>query len=245
MKAQGAIECCFGSTARPLVGQWAIESSDASLDCRHLAGQGATEYLVLLAVVLIVALVSVALLGFFPGMASDAQITQSQMYWKSANPISIVENGARVSSFSGNVYPYLRIRNSGIYPIRIIAIIGGDGGRATQFYGGASVSCGTPTSNSYNLSDYYYMAPGEEKYIAPGSSYFGLPCYKYVTSLVGGTSSGINVAGASSVCQNSSSSPGTLSYKTFGFEYIEYIDGQQITKRQIGKDLIIKCMPPF
>jgi hypothetical protein len=34
---------------------------------------------VLLAVVLIVALVSVALLGFFPGMASDAQITKRQM----------------------------------------------------------------------------------------------------------------------------------------------------------------------
>jgi len=34
---------------------------------RSYIGQGATEYLVLLAVVLIVALVSVALLGFFPG----------------------------------------------------------------------------------------------------------------------------------------------------------------------------------
>jgi hypothetical protein len=52
-----------------------------------LVGQGATEYLVLPAVVLIVALVSVALLGFFPGMASDAQITQSQAYWQSAQPI--------------------------------------------------------------------------------------------------------------------------------------------------------------
>jgi len=70
-------------------------------------GQGATEYLVLLAVVLIVALVSVALLGFFPSMASDAQITQSQMYWKSASPIAIVESGARVYTGSGVTYPYL------------------------------------------------------------------------------------------------------------------------------------------
>jgi hypothetical protein len=36
-----------------------------------------------------------------------------------------------------------------------------------------------------------------------------------------------------------------LHYKSLGFEYIQYIDDQQITKRQIGKDLIIKCMPPF
>ncbi|MFA5929501.1 MAG: hypothetical protein WC861_01330 [Candidatus Micrarchaeia archaeon] len=55
-------------------------------------GQGATEYLVLLAVVLIVALVSVALLGFFPGMASDARITQSQSYWRGqARPFAILD----------------------------------------------------------------------------------------------------------------------------------------------------------
>ena len=55
-------------------------------------GQGATEYLVLLAVVLIVALVSVALLGFFPGMAADARMTQSQSYWRGqARPFAILD----------------------------------------------------------------------------------------------------------------------------------------------------------
>ncbi|MFA5183500.1 MAG: hypothetical protein WC405_19480 [Syntrophales bacterium] len=58
-----------------------------------LRGQGATEYLVLLAVVLIVALVSISLLGFFPGMASDAKITQSQSYWRGeARPFAILEH---------------------------------------------------------------------------------------------------------------------------------------------------------
>ena len=61
---------------------------------RFIKAQGAVEYLVLLAVVLIIALVSVALLGFFPGMASDAQITQSQIYWQSASPIAITESSA-------------------------------------------------------------------------------------------------------------------------------------------------------
>jgi len=56
-----------------------------------MPGQGATEYLVLLAVVPVVALVSVALLGFFPGMASDARITQSQSYWREARPFAIIE----------------------------------------------------------------------------------------------------------------------------------------------------------
>jgi len=208
------------------------------------AGQGATEYLVLLAVVLIVALVSVALLGFFPGMASDAQITQSQMYWKSASPIAIVESAARASSSSGVTYPYLLLRNTGVYPIRITGIIGGDGGKAANFYATTNAACNPATAGTYSISDYYYLAPGEEKYIATGSSWYGLPCYRYIESYAGGTSSSINVRGAASVCQNSTASPGTLDYKSFGFEYIEYIDGQQITKRQIGKELIIKCMPP-
>ena len=90
--------------------------------CRK--GQGATEYLVLLAVVLIVALVSVALLGFFPGMASDAQVTQSQMYWSSASPISIVEWGARYRSANGaSTQIYMKIRNTGAYPIRLSKIL--------------------------------------------------------------------------------------------------------------------------
>ena len=201
--------------------------------------------MVLLAVVLIVALVSVALLGFFPQMASDAQITQSQMYWKSATPIAIVESTARAYSGDSLTRPYLLLKNTGMYPIRITGIIGGDGGKATHFYASADAACGFATTSSYSLSVYYYLSPGEEKYIAPGGSWYGLPCTKIIWAYVGGTSSGYDVRGASSVCQNSTVSPGMLDYKSFGFEYIEYLDSnQQITKRQIGKDLIIKCREP-
>ena len=56
-------------------------------------GQGATEYLVLLAVVLIIALVSIALLGFFPGLSGDARITQSDSYWRgTARPFAITDH---------------------------------------------------------------------------------------------------------------------------------------------------------
>ncbi len=204
-----------------------------------LRAQGATEYLVLLAVVLIVALVSVALLGFYPGMASDAQITQSQMYWKSTSPISITEGGGRISSTSGITVPYLRLKNTGAYSIRVSGLIGADGNRITLFYGVSG--CGVAGAN-VNISDYFYLAPGEEKYFAWTSGY-GTTCnwQLYATT---GASTGIWLGGASSVCQNSSASPGTLDYKTLGFEYIEYIDNQQITKRQIGKEWIVKCGPP-
>ncbi len=217
LKAQGAIVKSSATSARPML------------------GQGATEYLVLLAVVLIVALVSVALLGFFPGMASDSQITQSQMYWQSATPIAITESGAKVNVGSGVVNLYMRMRNTGTYPIRITGIVGADGAKATQFW---SNTCGV--SGTVNISDYYYMGPGEEKYFVHN---FGTACGRELQARTG-VSTGINVGGASSLCQNSSASPGVLDYKTLGFEYIVYIEGQQITKKQIGKDFIVKCLPP-
>ncbi len=76
-------------------------------------GQGATEYLVLLAVVLVIALVSIALLGFFPGLATDARITQSRSYWQSASPIAITE-----TILSGTTLT-LVLQNNGPDPISI------------------------------------------------------------------------------------------------------------------------------
>jgi hypothetical protein len=203
-----------------------------------MRGQGATEYLVLLAVVLIVALVSVALLGFFPGMASDAQITQSQTYWQSAQPIAIVESAGHVCSDNSVTFPYMRLRNTGSYPIRITGIIGADGGKTTIFYSYAQ--CGEP-GGWINISDYFYLAPGEEKYFAMG---YGTPCNRQVNCVVGASGGG-QLGGASSLCQNSTATPGVLDYKTLGFEYISYVEGQQVTKRQIGKEWIVKCLPPF
>ena len=190
--------------------------------------QGATEYLVLLAVVLIVALVSVALLGFFPGMASDAQVTQSKTYWQSATPIAIIESDATTNSASYGL-PYLRIRNVGAYPIRITKMLGN----------GQSISQ-VAASGAANMSDLFYMAPGEEKYFG-WTDAWGLPANRLVYFLPSGTSSSYNLRPAASICNYNSTQPGTLQMNDFGFEYIEYIEGQQITKRQVGKPLIIKC----
>jgi hypothetical protein len=109
---------------RPYKGQGAIESFSGTTAGAKL-GQGATEYLVLLAVVLIIALVSVALLGFFPGMASDAQLAQSKAYWQSASPIAIIEWGARdiISSNNNLTVVYMRIRNTGSYPISLTKVL--------------------------------------------------------------------------------------------------------------------------
>ncbi len=217
----------------------------------QLRAQGATEYLVLLAVVLIVALVSIALLGFFPGMASDAQETQSKTYWSSASPIAITEWGAM--SYSASVLtnyamPYLRLKNNGAYPIRITKLLGGDGRYMHQFYDSAS-SC--PGGGSCNLSDFLYLAPGETGYLADrmdgGRTHWNVPStrfFGFLPTALGGASGGYYLYAASATC--SPSPPyGAVVVKNFGFEYIQYIEGQQITKRQIGsKDLVIKCSQP-
>jgi hypothetical protein len=61
-------------------------------------GQGSTEYLVLLAVALIVALVAIALLGWFPGVSGDTRESQSRSYWSGAQPFSILEYKANSTS---------------------------------------------------------------------------------------------------------------------------------------------------
>jgi len=203
-----------------------------------LRAQGATEYLVLLAVVLIVALVSVALLGFFPGMASDAQATQSRAYWQGASPIAVIESTAMTISWNGNASSiYMRIRNNGMYPIRLTAIVGGDDVKAYSFYGGGP-GCYSTTRTDHLIRDFFYMAPGEEKYF---SYAYGDPCDYGIWGFTTATS-GTTIGGAGMIC-SPTGSPGKLVYKKFGFEYEEYINGQAVTKRQSGKDLIITCQP--
>jgi archaellum component FlaG (FlaF/FlaG flagellin family) len=110
-------------------------------------GQGATEYLVLLAVVLIVAMVAIALLGYFPGIAGDSMRTQADAYWKSTRPFSIVEH-AQISN-SPNMTLVLQNVDSLQQEITNISITGsGVTGEANVFL--ASGSNG-------------FFSPGEKK----------------------------------------------------------------------------------
>jgi len=54
-------------------------------------------------VVLIIALVSIALLGFFPGMATDTRIAQSAAYWNSAYPFAIKSHMMNAAAASGKL----------------------------------------------------------------------------------------------------------------------------------------------
>ena len=108
-------------------------------------GQGATEYLVLLAVVLIVALVSVALLGFFPGMAADARIAQSSSYWRGqARPFAILDNACTAAGSCTVVLQNMEAL--GPYTITNLQIANGSNGTSTSFSGGETKTMIVPNS---------------------------------------------------------------------------------------------------
>jgi uncharacterized protein (UPF0333 family) len=55
----------------------------------NIKGQVSTEYLIILAVVLVVALVVVYLVGGFSGLGAGSLETQSKNYWGSTSPFAI------------------------------------------------------------------------------------------------------------------------------------------------------------
>ncbi|HIH16295.1 MAG TPA: hypothetical protein HA252_02735 [Candidatus Diapherotrites archaeon] len=54
-------------------------------------GQGTTEYLIILAVVIVIALVVVGVLGFVPGIGFSTTEQQSAAYWRGASPFAVLE----------------------------------------------------------------------------------------------------------------------------------------------------------
>ena len=70
---------------------------------KYLSGQGASEYLIILAVVLIVAMVAIALLGAFPAFGGDARMSETTQYWSSQHPFSILQWNQVNSSFQVSI----------------------------------------------------------------------------------------------------------------------------------------------
>ncbi len=57
----------------------------------RLRGQGTTEYLIILAVVIVIALVVVGVMGFLPGLGTSVTASQSKAYWGAASPLAITD----------------------------------------------------------------------------------------------------------------------------------------------------------
>ena len=58
----------------------------------RVLGQGAVEYLIIIGVVLIIALMVISVLSFFPSTAGESVASQSQLYWRGqAKPFSVID----------------------------------------------------------------------------------------------------------------------------------------------------------
>ncbi|MCX6770304.1 MAG: hypothetical protein NT051_06575, partial [Candidatus Micrarchaeota archaeon] len=133
--------------------------------------QGATEYLVLLAVVLVIALVGIALLGFFPGTAGDTIYAQNKIYWKGVTPLAITDRGQAYTDITNDPGFYffdIVVTNTGSYPISIDGIIGKEGLDYDQSHSRPGASDVTVYLPDDFLSSYMYaqfnatiIQPGE------------------------------------------------------------------------------------
>ncbi|MEM2137497.1 MAG: hypothetical protein QW568_00225 [Candidatus Anstonellaceae archaeon] len=233
---------------------------------RFFLAQGATEYLVLLAVVLIIALASIALLGWFPGTSSDVSLSESQIYWKSASPIAIVETGEGYRLHHAVVggdqsYPNagfwdelynasganLRLRNTGSYPLTITKVLGGGRSVSIDVTDVQVWVSGSDVSQWHNIS--ITIQPGEDSCLGTTvgtvqGSWDKIPCREHEINFLPVTATRNywgSLPGASTWCDLNGR--GLITIKDFGFEYNQTIGGQQIKKRQIGaKPLIINCI---
>jgi len=103
------------------------------------------------------------------------------------------------------------VRNTGAYPVRLTKVLGG-GQYAAKVY---SI---TPTY--MNISDAYYLAPGEEKFFGNPRNWPSLPSWRHVDVLPQAASSDGDqtLRGASSLCTGNNASLGALVINNFGFE---------------------------
>jgi len=231
-----------------------------------LKGQGATEYLVLLAVVLIIALVAIALLGFFPGMASDAKATQSKAYWQSASPIGVVEG---IGHMNTNYYQessnavVITLQNNGGETIELLGI--GYPNEPSDI----SVDCNVNDPQDrychiqYFSPDYGVLAGdgAYSAYIAPPkgdgwkgtndpytSKIFIAPGEKISVGLFARTG---YPPSKRSFCYDylTGQSSKSMELDSPTFYYAVKVDGIRLIKRQVGsKPLVIPCSsdtPPF
>ncbi len=70
-------------------------------------GQGTTEYLIILAIVIVIALVVVGVLGVFPSFGTGVSEAASKAYWGGTQPLALIEWGIPVSGTGSLVFQNL------------------------------------------------------------------------------------------------------------------------------------------
>ena len=79
--------------------------------------QGATEYLVILAMVLVIAVVVISLLGLYPGAGGEMRGNEQSSYWMTAQPF-----GIRDTQQSGQANITLVLVNHAPRPLTLVSV---------------------------------------------------------------------------------------------------------------------------
>ena len=192
-----------------------------------LRAQGATEYLVLLAVVLVVALVAISLLSSETSNISDIKAEQNALLWQTQKGVGLSASAGYKLPYAASslLVPYLQISNPGTDPIRLSAIHSGSGSLGSYY----SYSSGTRS-----LAD-IVIQPGETKCFGPYSN-----CDGYITLSTQGNCGGFPFClnALNSNCQTGGSG---YAQGTLGFTYDVLVGGIPISKNQADTEIILKC----
>ena len=133
----------------------------------NLKGQGTTEYLIILAVVIVIALVVAGVLGFFPGFAAGISEQESKAYWQSTSPLALSD--WKVESTAANAR--FTLRNNTIDKLQVTEItvngaaIGAvdqniAAGASATISGATGISCTSGSSYQYEVSVAYDVVGG-------------------------------------------------------------------------------------
>jgi hypothetical protein len=121
-----------------------------------LKGQASTEYLVILAVVIIIALVVVAVLGGFIDIGTGATQQSAKAYWRTAD-IGIVDWSQNTTNFTAVVrnnqdyrVSLTKMNVSGTADTTAVTLI--QGGKATKTF---AMACTAGSSYSYTVAFTY------------------------------------------------------------------------------------------
>ena len=158
-QGQGAAQSAALPTYCPLSGLRPL--LDPCCGKRPLRAQGATEYLVILSVVLVISLVSISLMGYGPSVSSDVAYSASKSYWQSeARPIAVTEAGLTGDSAFSFV-----VQNNNPDPVSLTGIS----------IDSQAVSFSEVPADPSNTST-VYVAPGEKKALNLALANSGFNC---------------------------------------------------------------------
>ena len=120
---------------------------------RNPLGQGASEYLIILAVVLIVALVAIALLGAFPSFGGGARETEVKQYWSSTHPFSILDYNQQADTMTIS----LKNVNADRLTLTNISVDNASNATPIVFNGGAIKTISVSGLTACNATSYDYF----------------------------------------------------------------------------------------